>query len=205
MAKLIFKYSTMNSGKTIDLIRTVYNYEENNCKVIVMKPLVDVKGGDCIETRIGLKRKVDFLIGFDDSIVGILKNNLSNIKCVFIDEAQFLSEKQVDELFLITKVMDVPIICYGLRNNFKMESFSGSKRLLEIADILEEFKTLCYCGEVARYVGRKVNGDFVLCGDDIVIDGTKNVDYVPLCGKHYLIDVKKVDFEEIRCEIVNKN
>lgn len=85
MAKLIFKYSTMNSGKTIDLIRTVYNYEENDCNVIVMKPSVDVKGGNCIETRIGLKRKVDFLIGEDDSIVSILSGKLSNVKCIFID------------------------------------------------------------------------------------------------------------------------
>lgn len=89
-------------------------------------------------------------------------------------------------------------MCYGLRNDFRMESFSGSMRLLEIVDILEEFKTLCYCGEVARYVGRKVNGDFVLDGDTVVIDGTENMDYVPLCGCHYLSDVKGLDFGEIK-------
>lgn len=201
MAKLTFKYSTMNSGKSIDLIRTVYNYIENNCNVIVMKPLVDSKGLDCVETRIGLKRKVDFLIGEDQSILKLLKGKLNNIKCIFIDEVQFLSKEQIDELFIITKVMDVPIICYGLRNNFKMESFYGSMRLLEIADILEEFKTLCSCGEIARYVGRKVNGEYTLEGDTIVIDGTKNVDYVPLCGSCYLKKVKKLDFKEIKKEL----
>lgn len=198
MAKLIFKYSTMNSGKSIDLIRTVYNYIENSCRVLVMKPMVDSKGADCVETRIGLKRKVDFLIGEDDSIFDLLRGKLKNIKCIFIDEVQFLSRSQIDELFIITKVMDVPILCYGLRNDFRMESFPGSMRLLEIADILEEFKTLCYCGEVARYVGRKVNGEFVLEGESIVIDGTENVDYVPLCGCHYLSDVKGMNLLEIK-------
>lgn len=195
MAKLTFKYASMNSGKTIDLIRTAYNYEEKGFNILVMKPLVDTKGSDCIETRIGLKRRVDFLIGFDDSILDLLKGNLNLIKCIFVDEAQFLSVKQVDELFLISKVCDIDILCYGLRNNFRMESFSGSTRLLEIADILEEFKTLCYCGNMARYVGRKVNDKYVFDGDSVVIDGTKNVEYVPLCGEHYLSDVKGIDFD----------
>lgn len=197
MAKLIFKYSTMNSGKTMDLIRTMYNYEENNCNVILLKPSIDSKAGDHIETRVGLKRKVDYLIKEDDSICDILRGKLKNIKCIFIDEAQFLTPTQVDELFMITKALDIPVICYGLRNNFKCEAFIGSKRLLEIADTLEEFKTLCHCGEVARYVGRKVNGEFVVEGNEIVIDGEKNVEYVPLCGKHYLEEVRKIDLSKI--------
>lgn len=201
MAKLIFKYSTMNSGKTIDLIRTVYNYVENGYRVIVMKPLIDTKGGDFIETRVGLKRKVDFLISNDCSIFSLLRGNLEGIKCIFIDEAQFLSKSQVDELFLISKVMDISVICYGLRNNFKLNFFSGSKRLMEIADVLEEFKTLCFCGETARYCGRRVDDNFVIDGDDVVIDGTSNVTYVPLCGKHYLSLVSKVDFDNVRKDL----
>lgn len=198
MAKLIFKYATMNSGKTIDLIRTVYNYEENGYKVLVMKPLIDTKGDNYIETRVGLKRKADLLISNDASIVDLLKDKLFSIKCIFIDEAQFLSENQVDELFYISKACDVSIICYGLRNNFKMHFFNGSKRLMEIADVLEEFKTLCFCGETARYCGRKVNDKFVFTGDDVLIDGASNVCYVPLCGIHYLELVKKFDFDEFR-------
>lgn len=198
MAKLIFKYSTMNSGKTMDLLRTVHNYEENNCKVIVMKPIVDTKADDSIETRIGLKRKVDILISENDSIIELLKGKLNDVRCIFIDESQFLNAPQIDELFIITKAVDIPVICYGLRSNFKLESFEGSKRLLEIADSLEEFKTLCLCGEIARYVGRKVNGEFVVEGDVIVIDGANNVEYVPLCGKHYLEAVTKIDLSKIK-------
>ena len=202
MAKLIFKYSTMNSGKTIDLIRTVHNYEENNYKVLVLKPIVDTKGNDKIKTRVGLERKVDYLIKEKDSIMEMLKGNLNNIECIFVDEAQFLNQIQIDELFLITKAVDIPVICYGLRNNFKLESFEGSKRLLEIADSLEEFKTLCYCGDIARYVGRKVNGKYVVEGAEILIDGEDNVEYIPLCGKHYLENVTKIDLNKIKEDLM---
>jgi len=100
-------------------------------------------------------------------------------------------------LFLISKIKDIPIICYGLRNNFMMESFEGSKRLLEIADILEEFPTLCSCGNVARYVGRKYKGKFQSSGSIVVIDGKDNYEYVPLCGKCYLKNVKNIDFDKV--------
>lgn len=198
MAKLLFKYATMNSGKTIDLIRTAYNYEENGYKTIILKPVADTKGDDKIVTRIGLERKVDYLVSSDDNILRMLYNKLNDVKCIFVDETQFLSKEQIDDLFVISKVFDVSVICYGLRLNFKMESFEGSKRLLEIADILEELKTICSCGKVARYVGRKVNGKYILDGEEVVIDGTKNVDYIPLCGDCYLKKVKKLDYQYIK-------
>ena len=198
MAKLIFKYSTMNSGKTMDLIRTAHNYEENNCKILILKPKIDTKSNDKISTRIGLEREVNFLINEDDSILEILRGKLKDIKCIFIDEAQFLKESQIDELFLITKSINIPVICYGLRTNFKLESFDGSRRLLEISDTLEEFKTLCYCGDIARYAGRKVNGNYVVEGNEVVIDGSKMTEYVPLCGKHYLENVTKIDLNKIK-------
>ena len=164
MAKLHFKYGTMNSGKSIDLIRTAHNYEECGYNVLVMKPIIDTKGADMLDSRVGLKRKVDILIN-DDSILKLLKNKITdNLACIFIDEAQFLNKKQIDELFFITKKLDIPVICYGLRTNFKMESFEGSRRLLEIADELEELKTLCKCMEIARFAGRKVNNEYTLDG-----------------------------------------
>lgn len=196
MAKLHFKYASMNSGKSIDLIRTVYNYEENGFKVFVMKPGVDTKGEDYVQTRIGLERKVDFLIGENDDVLEILRDKLEGVSVIFIDEVQFLSSEQIDDLFIISKVYDVPIICYGLRTNFKMEAFAGSKRLLEIADILEELQTLCSCGNIARYVGRKYNGQFQNDGDEIVIDGADNYQYEPLCGECYLKKVKKIEFKK---------
>lgn len=195
MAKLHFKYGTMNSGKSIDLIRTAHNYEECGYNVLVMKPIIDTKGADMLDSRVGLKRKVDILIN-DDSILKLLKSKITdNLACIFIDEAQFLNKKQIDELFFITKKLDIPVICYGLRTNFKMESFEGSRRLLEIADELEELKTLCKCMEIARFAGRKVNNEYTLDGLEVKIDGKdENIEYVPLCGKCYLEKVKKIKF-----------
>lgn len=173
-------------------MRTAYNYEENGYKVLIIKPSIDTKGNDEIVTRIGLSRKVDLLLATDDTVLDKIEE-IESIRCVFVDEVQFLTTKQIDELYLITKKYDIPVICYGLRLNFKMESFEGSKRLLEIAEELEELITLCKCGEVARYVGRKVNGEYVSSGDEVVIDGAnESVEYIPLCGKCYLRDVKKV-------------
>ena len=195
MAKLKFIYASMNSGKTLDLLRTVNNYEENKFKALVIKPKIDSKRANYIVSRTGLKRKVDYLIGKNDSITKILKRKLKSCKAIFVDEAQFLTKEQVDELFLITKKYNIDVICYGLRVNFKMEAFEGSKRLLEIAEELQELKTMCKCGNIARYVGRKVNGRYKSSGDEVVIDGTKNVVYVPLCGTCYLKKVKSIDLE----------
>lgn len=201
MAELQYRYATMNSGKTLDLIHNAYNYEENGFQVLVLKPQIDTKAGNMIISRVGMTRKVDFLIQKDDSILKRLRDKLENISCIFVDEVQFLSKRQIDELFLLTKIIDVTVICYGLRTNFKAESFEGSKRLLEIADSLEEIKTICKCGNIARYVGRKVNGNYVLDGQEVVIDGTDQVEYVPLCGECYLKEVKKIDFSKVKKKV----
>ena len=198
MAKLNFKYGTMGSGKSIDLMRTAYNYEEKGYDVLVMKPLIDTKGSNKLDSRIGMKRTVDILISDDTDIISEVRNRLTtNLRCIFVDEAQLLSSKKIDELYLASKIFDIPIICYGLRTNFKMKGFSGSTRLLEIADSLEEIKSICECGEIARFAGRKVNGKYTLEGEDILIDGTNSsVEYVPLCGDCYLKKVKKIDYKK---------
>lgn len=196
MAKLHFKYATMNSGKSIDLMRTVYNYEELGFKVLVIKPKVDTKGDDHIESRVGLSRKVDIMLDSDDEVIEVLAGKLDNVKSIFIDEVQFLTSKQIDDLYLVSKAADIPVICYGLRNNFMMEAFDGSKRLLEIADVLEEITTLCSCGKIARFVGRRKNGVFEEEGPTIVIDGTDDYEYEPLCGDCYLEKVKKIDLKK---------
>ncbi len=202
MAKMHFKFASMNSGKSIDLIRTAYNYEENGYKVLLMKPAVDSKVKDAIASRVGLSKKVDCLLLYSDNVMDVLKGKLDDIFCILVDEAQFLSTKQVDDLYLVSKACNIPVICYGLRTNFKMESFAGSKRLLEISDVLEELTTLCGCGQIARYVGRKVGNSFVRDGEEVIIDGTANIDYVPLCGKCYLEKVNKVDLKGIRKELI---
>lgn len=202
MAKLHFKYATMNSGKTIDLIRTAYNYEENNAKVLILKPKIDTKGDNKITSRVGLERKVDFLIDKDSSIIDVLTGNLEDVRCILVDESQFLNKNQIDDLNIISKAKNIPVLCYGLRVNFKNELFEGSKRLMEVADELEPLYTLCGCTEIARFVGRKVNNEFTTSGDEVVIDGsTDNVEYVPLCGKCYLKKVLKLDLDDINKKI----
>lgn len=199
MAKLLFKYATMNSGKTIDLLRTAYNYEENNGIVLILKPKVDTKGEDKISSRIGIERKVDYLVCYDDELFELLKGKLNNVNVILVDEAQFLSKKQIEDLSIITKVMDIDVICYGLRVNFRGELFKGSQKLLEEADALDELVTLCECRKVARFVGRKVDGIYKLDGPEIIIDGSrKEVQYVPLCKECYFKKVKNIDFDKLK-------
>jgi len=201
MAKMHFRYASMNSGKSIDLMRTAHNYEENGYEVLIMKSVVDTKAESRISSRVGIEREVDLLLLYSDSILEKLNGKLGKVACILVDEAQFLSIMQVDELYLISKACDIPVICYGLRTNFKMESFAGSKRLLEVSDVLEELTTLCECGKIARFVGRKVGNSFVNDGEEIVIDGTYNIEYVPLCGKCFLEKVKKYNLTNINTDL----
>ena len=113
--------------------------------------------------------------------------------CILIDEAQFLNKNQVFELFKITKLLEIPVMCYGLKSNFKGEFFEGGEALMIYADSLEEIVTICSCGKKARFNARKVNGDFVTDGEDVLIDGSnESVEYVPLCGECYIKKVKKL-------------
>lgn len=193
MAKLHFKYGAMNSGKTTILIQTAHNYEERDQKFIVIKPSVDTKGNKKIVSRIGAEREVDYLIDKDDIIINKIENDLDNLSCVLVDEVQFLTRKQVDELFYITKLYDIPVIGYGLRTDFKTNGFEGSMRMLELADELEEIPTICRCGKKARYNGRKLNGIFTSTGESIKIDGSdEKIEYESLCGKCYLTKVLKM-------------
>ncbi len=192
MAKFHFRYGAMNAGKSTILLQTAYNYEEKGKKVILLKPSVDTKGDEKIVSRIGLERKVDYLIGDNDSIISILGDNIISIDCILVDEAQFLKSNQVDELFYISKMMDIPVIAFGLRTDFKSNGFEGSIRLLELADALEEMPTICRCGKKARFNARKVDGKFTFDGDSIVIDDNSEVIYESLCGTCYIEEQEKV-------------
>ena len=186
MAKLYFRYGAMNCGKSSSLLQVAYNYDERDNKVVLIKPMVDKKGEDKIVSRIGISRKVDYLIKEEESILEKLRGELSTANCILVDEAQFFSKEQIDELFIIAKSYDVPVICYGLRTDFKTNSFPGSRRLLEIADELTELETICRCGKIARFNARIINNEFVSDGDQIAIDEKNNVTYESLCGKCYL-------------------
>lgn len=202
MAKMHFKYASMNSGKSIDLIRTAHNYEENGYGVLIISPVVGKSAHKMISSRVGLDRKADLLLLYSDDIFKVLKGKLANVKAILVDEAQFLSSKQVTDLFIISKALDISVICYGLRTNFKMESFAGSKRLLELSEVLEELNTLCSCGNIARFVARKVGDQFVKEGEEVIVKGTENISYVPMCGKCYLTKVFKLDLNNIK-EMLN--
>lgn len=196
MAKLHFRYGAMNSGKTAILIQTAFNYEERGQKVLIIKPGIDTKGNDTIVSRIGVSRKVDYLINNDDYVIDTLKNNLKNINCILVDEVQFMTRKQVEELWYITKVFNIPVIGYGLRTDFKTNGFEGSIRMFELADELLEMPTICRCGKKARFNGRLINNEYVYDGDSICIDDKEDVTYESLCGSCYLKKVRKISRDD---------
>lgn len=185
MAKLFFRYGAMNSGKTALLLQAAHNYEEQDMKILVMKPEVDSKGEAFLVSRIGLKRKVDHTIKAKENIFNYVKNIDEDIKCIFVDEAQFLEKIQIDELMQIVIKLNIPVICYGLRTDFRGNGFPGSTRLLEISHTIEEMKTICSCGRKAMFNARKVNGKFTFDGEQVAIDGTSKVTYEALCPNCY--------------------
>lgn len=193
MANLEYRYGPMNSGKSMAVLQMAYNYEENNKKVILIKSVVDTKGGDFLISRIGPKRKVQIKLKKDESLFsGKYMCMLDDLDAILVDEAQFLTKKQVEELWIIAKEKNIPVICFGLKTNFKSEFFEGSKRLFELSDKFKELETICFCGTKARFNARKVNGKFIKEGTEVEIDGENNtIEYVPLCGKCYLEKVFK--------------
>ena len=199
MSKLYFRYGAMNCGKTTALLQVAHNYEERDMKVLILKPKIDTKGNNNIVTRIGLKRKVDHLISNDENLNTYLNKVKKDISCILVDEAQFLTRDQVDELFMFSKLKDIPVICYGLRSDFKTMAFPGSLRLFEVADDMEELYTICRCGKRAKFNARIVDGKFTSSGSQVAIDGENEVKYESLCGKCYLekvLGIKKENLEE---------
>lgn len=174
-------------------MQVAHNYEENNKRVVVIKSSLDTKAGNNLQSRIGIERKVDILLPYSKSLEKYYDEWNNNIDCILVDEAQFLSTKQVEELWFVTKMYDIPVICYGLKINFQSHLFEGSTRLLELADEIEELITICECGKRAKFNARFVNNKFTLEGDSIVIDGSNNeVTYKPMCGKCYILNKNKL-------------
>ena len=174
----------MNSGKSTALLQVAHNYEERGMKVLLVKPKIDTKGDEKVVARLGIERAVDVLAHKDDNLFEIIAGKKSD--CVLVDEAQFLTSEQVDQLFELTVKENIPVICFGLRTDFQRNLFPGSKRLFALAHSLEELKTICRCGKKALFVGRKVNGAYVFEGSQVAIDGEDEVTYESLCGNCYL-------------------
>ena len=201
MSKLYFRYGAMNSGKSTALLQAAYNYEERSQQVLLTKPDIDTKGQSAIVSRLGVTRPVDFTVAPDEDIYEkfraeserVLASTGLPISCLLVDEAQFLTEAQVDDLLRIAIVVGVPVLAYGIRTDFQTVAFPGSRRLLEIAHSLEELKTICRCGRKAVFNARKIGDRYVFDGDQVAIDTSSNlsasgvdVTYESLCGACYL-------------------
>ena len=193
MSKLYFRYGAMNSGKSTALLQAAFNYEERGQQVLLAKPDIDTKGESTIVSRLGMTRPVDFTVAPDEDIydkflaesAAVLQRTGSPVSCLLVDEAQFFTEGQIDDLLRIAILERVPVLAYGIRTDFQTVAFPGSRRLLEIAHSLEELKTICRCGRKAVFNARKVGDTFIFDGDQVAIDGV-NVTYESLCGACYL-------------------
>jgi thymidine kinase len=189
MAKLHFKYGAMNSGKSDTLIKTAYNYEERELRVIVVKPSIDTKGDQLIVARGGHKRAVDVLASPATDLrqaIAKISAKSGRINCILVDEAQFLAPEQVSQLYQVAKLDGVSVIAFGLRADFRGQMFPGSKRLLEVADNIEKLPTMCRCGSQAEFNTRKIGDKYVFDGDQVAIDGEDTVTYDSLCGNCYI-------------------
>ena len=175
--KLCFYYSAMKGGKTSRIFSKIHDLEEIGQKVLLIKPRQDTKGKNQIVNRLNQTRTVDILLPPTSKIV--TEETFDKIyECnhIIVDEAQFLTPEQIEELWTINKNANIPITCFGLLTNFRGELFPGAKRLIE----------LCTCGAPAKFNARKVNGEFTIKGAEVEIDGaSSNIEYVPLCGTCY--------------------
>ena len=156
--------------------------------VLLVKPAIDSKGANQVVSRMGASREVDILADPDTNIVQSVRQwnkDVEKVSCILVDEAQFLTPDQVDQLLELTVTDNIPIMAYGLRSDFLTQAFPGSKRLFELAHSIEELKTICRCGKKALFNARKVNGLFTFEGSQVAIDGLQNIEYESLCATCY--------------------
>ncbi len=207
MAKLYFRYGAMNSGKSTALLQAAYNYEERGQRVLLAKPAIDTKDAAKISSRLGVTRDADFLIRPGDDVRQLFAAHRERVRhaaddallpeavgvgvdvaCLLVDETQFLTREQVDDLLRIVVLDGVPVLAYGIRTDFRTDAFPGSARLLELAHSLEELKTICRCGRKAIFNARLVGGRFVFDGDQVAIDelSADRVTYESMCAECYL-------------------
>jgi len=185
MAKLYFKYGAMGSSKTAQALITKYNYEENDMKVWLVKPSADTRDGENIlRSRIGLQAEVETLPPSLNIYTRFCETRKDNCDLIIVDECQFLTPEQVDQLREIVNDFDIPCICFGLRTDFLTRLFPGSLRLMEVADTIQEIKTMCDCGEKATVNARiDSEGHIVTEGAQVVLGG--NDSYIAICHRCY--------------------
>ena len=191
MAKLFFRYSAMDAGKTLDLLKVAYNYEDRGQHTLVITSAIDRRAGDNkVKSRIGFdKEAVSTTI--DENLYDLInKHNLQQkIACVLVDEVHFFSPEQIVQLSDVVDYLNIPVICYGLRSDYRGQPFPAASILLATADTLEEVKTICHCGRKANFNMLVRDGVAVKEGDQVVVDdeNLKKVDtrYVSVCRRHW--------------------
>ena len=187
MAKLYFRYGAMGSSKTANALMVRYNYMERGMKVILLKPRLDRRDGErIVHSRIGLDAPCDYV---EDFIEMAEKNwtapdDCKDYSAVIIDEAQFMTSSQVDFMAHVVDDLNLPVICYGLRTDFRSEMFPGSARLFELADVIEQIPTVCWCGKKAHFNARIIGNTMVRTGEQVFLGG--NESYVALCRRHFM-------------------
>lgn len=191
MAKLYFKYGAMGSSKTAQALITKYNYEENGLKVWLLKPSADTRDGkDILRSRIGLEAQVEVAPPDSDIYARFRQTRKGCCDIIIVDECQFLTPEQIDQLRAIVNDFDIPVICFGLRTDFQTKLFPGSRRLMEIADTFDEIKTICDCGNKATVNARiDCNGHIVTEGAQVVLGG--NDSYIAMCHRCYETGIRE--------------
>ena len=190
MAKLYFKYGAMGSSKTAQALITKYNYEENDLNVWLIKPSADTRdGATLLRSRIGLEARVEVMAPDVDIYERFRREKAGQCDVIIVDECQFMTQRQIDQLRAIVDEHNVPVMCFGLRTDFQTRLFPGSLRLMEVADTIQEIKTICDCGAKAT-VNARIDGQghIVTEGAQVVLGG--NDSYIAMCHKCYIRGIR---------------
>ena len=190
MAKLYFKYGAMGSSKTAQALITQYNYEENGLKVWLIKPSADIRDGENIlRSRIGLQAQVE-VISPETDVYALFCRDKRDCHVVIVDECQFMTPEQIDQLRAIVNDFQIPVMCFGLRTDFLTKLFPGSLRLMEVADTIQEIKTICDCGAKATVNARiDENGHIVTQGEQVMLGG--NDRYIAMCHRCWIRGIQE--------------
>lgn len=186
MAKLYFRYGAMGSSKSSNALMVAFNYYEKGQKCLLLKPALDKRDGEkVIASRIGLESECELIEDIMNEKDGLFDLRIKNkeFDAIIVDEAQFLTKWQVQIFTDIVDYLNIPVICYGLRTDFQGNFFEGSKALMQMADNIEEIKTICWCGNKATYNARYNENGIVRVGEQVVLGA--NDQYISLCRKHW--------------------
>ena len=190
MAKLYFKYGAMGSSKSAQALITKYNYEENDLSVWLIKPSADTRdGADILRSRIGLEARAEIITPDTDIFARFVESRAGKCDVVIVDECQFMTQPQIDQLRAIVNEYAIPVLCFGLRTDFQTRLFPGSLRLMELADAIEEIKTMCDCGAKATVNARISDGYIVTEGAQVVLGG--NDSYIAMCHRCYVNGIRE--------------